>query len=139
MESHLYDCMAAIALSHNFTWSRWNFLSGRRSCVLLMREIVENRKTVRIPPRLETFKKMFYKFVIFLADPFHASCYASKSNYYRLHRCFAVFQPSWNRRNGGLISNADTISTSIFSVPFHFSSMLTYINYLRLIRKPFHL
>lgn len=47
MESHLYDCMAAIALTHNFTWSRWNFMSGRRSCVLLMREIVENRKTVR--------------------------------------------------------------------------------------------
>lgn len=47
MESHLYDCMAAIALTHNFTWSRWNFMAGRRSCVLLMREIVENRKTVR--------------------------------------------------------------------------------------------
>lgn len=47
MESHLYDCMSAIALTHNFTWSRWNFLSGRRSCVLLMREIIENRKTVR--------------------------------------------------------------------------------------------
>lgn len=47
MESHLYDCMAAVALTHNFTWSRWNFLSGRRSCVVLMREIIENRKTVR--------------------------------------------------------------------------------------------
>lgn len=47
MESHLYDCMAAVALTHNFTWSRWNFMSGRRSCILLMREIVENRKTVR--------------------------------------------------------------------------------------------
>ncbi|KAJ6632758.1 Dynein axonemal intermediate chain 7 like [Pseudolycoriella hygida] len=45
MESHLYDCMAAIALTHNFTWSRWNFQSGRRSCVVLMREIIENRKT----------------------------------------------------------------------------------------------
>lgn len=28
MEGHLYDCMASVALSHNFSWSRWNLLAG---------------------------------------------------------------------------------------------------------------
>lgn len=46
METHLYTCMASLAETHNFSWSRWNLLSGRRSCILLMREIIENRKTV---------------------------------------------------------------------------------------------
>lgn len=46
MESHLYTCMGSLALTHNFTWSRWNLLSGRRSCILLMREMIENRKLV---------------------------------------------------------------------------------------------
>lgn len=31
MESHLYDCMASVALSHNFSWSRWNLLAGERT------------------------------------------------------------------------------------------------------------
>ncbi|XP_055637670.1 dynein axonemal intermediate chain 7 isoform X2 [Toxorhynchites rutilus septentrionalis] len=44
MESHLYDCMGLLALSHNFSWSRWNLLSGCRMCVLLMREIIEHRR-----------------------------------------------------------------------------------------------
>ncbi|XP_035786611.1 protein CASC1-like [Anopheles albimanus] len=44
MESHLYDCMGLLALTHNFSWSRWNLLSGCRMCVLLMREIVEHRR-----------------------------------------------------------------------------------------------
>lgn len=48
MESHLYTCMGDLALTHNFTWSRWNLLSGRRSCILLMREIIENRKVVSV-------------------------------------------------------------------------------------------
>lgn len=47
MESHLYTCMGSLALTHNFTWSRWNLLSGRRSCILLMREMIENRKLVK--------------------------------------------------------------------------------------------
>lgn len=46
METHLYRCMAAIALTHNFAWSRWNFNAGRRSCVMLIREMLENRKLV---------------------------------------------------------------------------------------------
>lgn len=48
MESHLYKCMGDLALTHNFSWSRWNLLSGRRSCILLMRELIENRKIVSL-------------------------------------------------------------------------------------------
>lgn len=29
MERHLYECMASVAMSHNFSWSRWNLLAGR--------------------------------------------------------------------------------------------------------------
>lgn len=47
MEAHLYRCMAALGLTHNFAWSRWNLMAGRRSCVMLMRELLENRKPVR--------------------------------------------------------------------------------------------
>ncbi|GAB0101009.1 dynein axonemal intermediate chain 7 [Sergentomyia squamirostris] len=50
MEAHLYDCMGALALTHNFSWSRWNLLSGPRSAVLLMREMIEHRK----PPNQST-------------------------------------------------------------------------------------
>lgn len=46
MESHLYDCMGELGLTHNFSWSRWNLLSGCRTCVLLIREIIEHRKVV---------------------------------------------------------------------------------------------
>lgn len=46
MEQHLYECMGSLALTHNFSWSRWNLLSGSRTCVLLMRELVENKKIV---------------------------------------------------------------------------------------------
>lgn len=28
MEKHLYECMASVAMSHNFSWSRWNLLAG---------------------------------------------------------------------------------------------------------------
>ncbi|XP_055915568.1 dynein axonemal intermediate chain 7 isoform X2 [Eupeodes corollae] len=44
MEMHLYACMSTLALSHNFGWSRWNLLAGSRTAVLLMRELVENKK-----------------------------------------------------------------------------------------------
>uniref|UniRef100_A0A1B0CYM2 Uncharacterized protein n=1 Tax=Phlebotomus papatasi TaxID=29031 RepID=A0A1B0CYM2_PHLPP len=50
MEEHLYDCMGSLALTHNFSWSRWNLLSGSRSAVLLMREVMEYRK----PPSQST-------------------------------------------------------------------------------------
>uniref|UniRef100_A0A1B0CGU5 Axonemal 84 kDa protein n=1 Tax=Lutzomyia longipalpis TaxID=7200 RepID=A0A1B0CGU5_LUTLO len=50
MEAHLYDCMGALALTHNFSWSRWNLLSGSRTAVLLMREVMEHRK----PPSQST-------------------------------------------------------------------------------------
>lgn len=46
METHLYYCMSTLALSHNFSWSRWNLLSGRRTVILLMREFIEGRKIV---------------------------------------------------------------------------------------------
>lgn len=67
MEGHLYECMASVAMSHNFSWSRWNLLAGEcsaqrrelrftcdylipgsRISVLLLREFVDNRKPVRI-------------------------------------------------------------------------------------------
>lgn len=46
MENHLYECIGALALTHNFSWSRWNLLAGSRTAVLLMREIIENKKVV---------------------------------------------------------------------------------------------
>lgn len=48
MESHVYDCIAHMGLTHNFMWSRWNSQLTSRSVVLLMREIIEKRKTVKI-------------------------------------------------------------------------------------------
>lgn len=46
MEFHLYDCMAHLGLTHNFMWSRWNSQLNCRSMALLVREIIEKRKTV---------------------------------------------------------------------------------------------
>ncbi|XP_031626289.1 protein CASC1-like, partial [Contarinia nasturtii] len=45
MEFHLYDCMAHLGLTHNFMWSRWNSQLNSRSIALLIREIIEKRKT----------------------------------------------------------------------------------------------
>ena len=36
-ERHLYDCMALVANSLNFTWSRWNLLSGYDKLVMQYR------------------------------------------------------------------------------------------------------
>lgn len=47
MEFHLYDCMAHLGLTHNFMWSRWNSQLNSRSMALLVREIIEKRKTVK--------------------------------------------------------------------------------------------
>lgn len=47
MEFHLYSCMGIICGTHNFSWSRWNQHVGSRSCVLLIREVIEHRKLVR--------------------------------------------------------------------------------------------
>lgn len=44
MESHLYDCMVQLGLTHNFMWSRWNSQLNSRSIALLVREIIEKRK-----------------------------------------------------------------------------------------------
>lgn len=44
MEMHIYSSMACFALSHNFAWSRWNSTAGSRTCILLMRELIEHRK-----------------------------------------------------------------------------------------------
>ena len=44
MEFHLYDCIGIFALSHSFGWSRWNLMAGGRTCVILMREILEHRR-----------------------------------------------------------------------------------------------
>lgn len=46
MELHIYCCMSCFALSHNFSWSRWNMAAGSRTCVFLMRELQEMRKLV---------------------------------------------------------------------------------------------
>lgn len=51
MEMHIYSCLSCFALSHNFSWSRWNFAAGSRTCVLLMRELLEMRKLVNIEIR----------------------------------------------------------------------------------------
>lgn len=46
MEMHIYSCMSCFAMSHNFSWSRWNYTAGSRTCVFLMRELIEMRKLV---------------------------------------------------------------------------------------------
>jgi cancer susceptibility candidate protein 1 len=62
MEHHLYACMATLALTHNFAWSRWNIVSGSRMAVVLMREIVENRKLVSTKLN---FEKLEFKIKLF--------------------------------------------------------------------------
>jgi len=37
-EGHLYHCMALVANSLNFTWSRWNLLSGYDKLIMQYRE-----------------------------------------------------------------------------------------------------
>jgi len=37
-ERHLYNCMALTANSYNFTWSRWNLLSGYDKLIMQFRE-----------------------------------------------------------------------------------------------------
>ena len=37
-EVHLYHCMALVANSLNFTWSRWNLLSGYDKLIMQYRE-----------------------------------------------------------------------------------------------------
>ncbi|XP_043072312.1 dynein axonemal intermediate chain 7 [Drosophila grimshawi] len=44
MEMHTYACISTLALSHNFSWSRWNLLAGSRTAVLLVRELMEGKK-----------------------------------------------------------------------------------------------
>ncbi|EDW07762.1 dynein axonemal intermediate chain 7 isoform X1 [Drosophila mojavensis] len=44
MEMHTYACISTLALSHNFSWSRWNLLAGSRTAVLLIRELLEGKK-----------------------------------------------------------------------------------------------
>lgn len=46
MEFHLYNCMGIMCGTHNFSWSRWNQHAGSRTCVLLVREVLEHRKLV---------------------------------------------------------------------------------------------
>lgn len=55
MEYHLYNCIGTMVATHNFAWSRWNVHGGSRTCVILMREIIEHRKmphfsTVHVTP-----------------------------------------------------------------------------------------
>lgn len=53
MEWHLYDCMTQLGLTHNFMWSRWNSQLNSRSIALLVREIIEKRKTVSMTAIME--------------------------------------------------------------------------------------
>lgn len=59
MERHLYDCMAQLGLTHNFMWSRWNTQLNSRSIALLIREIIEKRKTV-IPRALDLIQLNYF-------------------------------------------------------------------------------
>nr|CAD7416701.1 unnamed protein product [Timema poppensis] len=43
-EDHLYHTMAILSTTHNFSWSRWNLLAGRRNMVLQMREFKDRKK-----------------------------------------------------------------------------------------------
>lgn len=33
-ENHLYNCMALVSTTYNFSWSRWNLLAGRNKMVM---------------------------------------------------------------------------------------------------------
>ncbi len=134
MESHLYDCMAAIALTHNFTWSRWNFMSGRRSCVLLMREIIENRKTVR---DLLTIPSQFVAKNFFNFQPTHSTLHvtplkASIIDCTDVSPCFNPVGVEGMEVCTEIFHGYESDSLNqIIS-----SSMPIYINYPRLIHKP---
>lgn len=60
MEAHLYNCMAHMGLTHGFSWSRWNIMQSSRSAVLLMRELIEHRKTVPQITNLNTVRVNSY-------------------------------------------------------------------------------
>lgn len=53
--------MSSLALSHNFSWSIWNLLSGSRIAVLLMRELIDNKKVVI---KIKNFMKLFFIFFL---------------------------------------------------------------------------
>lgn len=62
MEMHIYRCLSCFALSHNFSWSRWNLAAGSRTCILLMRELLEMRKLVNIEMRYAGVRLLFNSF-----------------------------------------------------------------------------
>lgn len=88
MEMHIYSCMASFALSVNFSWSRWNFAAGSRTCVFLMRELLEMRKLVSINTKLNIF--VLCRNVISSAESIDRSRHALLSLPHRLYRSVAV-------------------------------------------------
>lgn len=43
-ENHVYQCMAILGTTYNFSWSRWNLLAGQRSIVMQIREFLDRKR-----------------------------------------------------------------------------------------------
>lgn len=56
-EQHLYNCMALTANALNFSWSRWNLLSGYEKLIMQYREKVPNHPETQLQVVLVTPQK----------------------------------------------------------------------------------
>lgn len=97
MEFHLYSCMGIMCGTHNFSWSRWNQHMGSRTCVLLMREIIEHRKLVSVK-NMTTYPKL--KLNIFSASLHYIASNPIKGLHCRLYRSRCCILRHTRSRNG---------------------------------------
>lgn len=91
MEMHLYACISTLVQSHNFSWSRWNLLAGSRTIVLLMRELIEGKKVVRMDNvQIHITLNILFDISTYFLSPwlalsFHVTRDSAKDCYNRLH------------------------------------------------------
>jgi len=65
-EGHLYHCMALVANSLNFTWSRWNLLSGYDKLIMQFRERLPGAPEINHQvSMLSTFYKQLFCMKVF--------------------------------------------------------------------------
>ncbi|XP_075210339.1 dynein axonemal intermediate chain 7-like [Lycorma delicatula] len=43
-ENHIYQCMALLSTTYNFSWSRWNLLAGQKKIVMQIREFLDRKR-----------------------------------------------------------------------------------------------
>lgn len=97
--------MAQLGLTHNFMWSRWNSQLNSRSIALLVREIIEKRKTVGLTAIIELVLALkgaincpfsfAAKLLDIVRDPIEGI-------HNRVHRSFAEFQSNRPVRYEGI-------------------------------------